>query len=128
MEHAYAQALWKLIQKGKKPQEAVAAMKKILELRGRLALLPKITRAFARLAAREEARGRMTLSVARQKDAKTAVREIERMLAEQKISDVDLCEEVDASLIGGWRLEGRGTLVDASWKKDLLSIYNRSTQ
>ena len=35
---------------------------------------------------------------------------------------------VDDSLIGGWRLEGRERLIDASYKELLLSIYNRATQ
>ena len=40
--------------------------------------------------------------------------------------DVDVA--LDDSLIGGWRLEGRGNLVDASFKKSLLDMYNRTTQ
>jgi len=127
MEHAYAQALSGTIQKGVKPADAVRALKRSLDARGRSALLPKIAHAFARLSAREEARNRMTLSIARQKDAQRAVKEAEKFLAREHISEADVCEEVDESLIGGWRLEGKGVLVDASWKKDLLSIYNRST-
>jgi len=33
---------------------------------------------------------------------------------------------VDESLIGGWRLEGKETLVDASYKRELLELFNRS--
>lgn len=135
MEHHYAQALWEMVQEGlpagrqgMKPKEAVESLRKVLIARGRQSLLPKIARAFARLAAREEARSRIILSVARQKDTRAAIKEVEKFLAEQKISDVDVCEEMDETLVGGWRLEGRGVLVDASWKKSLLSIYNQATQ
>ncbi|HEY4516415.1 MAG TPA: F0F1 ATP synthase subunit delta [Candidatus Paceibacterota bacterium] len=128
MEQAYAKVLCELIKNGKKPTDAVRALKELLEIRGRIALLPKIARAFARLAAREEARGKLTLTVARRGDAKHAIKEVEKFLTTQKISDTDLCEEVDETLIGGWRLEGQGVLVDASWKKSLLSIYTASTQ
>ena len=128
MEQAYAQALWEIIRKGETPAVAVAAIKRSLDARGRTELFSKIGRAFARLAAREEDRSKLTLTVARENDAPHAIKEVEKILTEQKISDVDLCEEVDASLVGGWRLEGRGVLVDASWKKSLLSIYNASTQ
>ncbi len=128
METAYAQALWHLIEKGMKPVDAVAAIKKSLETHGRSALLPKIGRAFARLAAREERKNIMTLSVARQKDVAHALKETQKVLAVQGIKETDLCESVDESLIGGWRLEGRGLLVDRSWKKSLLSMYNRATQ
>ena len=39
--------------------------------------------------------------------------------------DVDV--KIDESLIGGWRLEGKGMLVDRSFKKSLLEMYNRAT-
>ena len=113
---------------GKQPHAAVTAMKKNLEARGRSALLPKIARAFARLAAKESQKNTLTLTIARQKDAKMALKEVEKVLAEQRVADMDLCETVDEKLIGGWRLEGKGLLVDNSWKSALLSIYNRATQ
>lgn len=128
MERQYAEALWTLIEKGKAPHEAVAALKKSLEARGRLALLPKIARAFARLAARESGKHTFTLSVARQKDMQTALIEVKKVLAGQSLGEFDLCEQVDETLVGGWRLEGKGLLMDQSWKKALLSIYNRATQ
>lgn len=128
METAYAHALWRMIEKGMGPAEAVAAIKNNLAVRGRVVLLPKIGRAFARLAAREARKNTMTLSVARQKDAVHALKAAEKMLTEQGITETDLCETIDESLIGGWRLEGRGLLFDTSWKKSLLTIYNRATQ
>lgn len=128
MEKSYAQALWVMIEKGKAPHEAVAALKKMLEARGRLALLPRIGKAFERLAAKESQKNTLTLTIARQKDAQKALKEVEKVLTEKKITDVDLCESIDESLIGGWRLEGRGLLIDNSWKHSLISIYNRVTQ
>jgi F0F1-type ATP synthase delta subunit len=127
MERAYAQALLQMIQSGKNPSESIAAMKQNLATRGRSALLPKIARAFARLIAREESRNTMTLTVARQKDAKSAIKEAQLVLAKDLLAQVDLRESVDEKLIGGWRIEGRGLLVDRSWKKSLLSMYNRAT-
>ncbi len=127
MEHAYAQALLRMIESGTKPHEVVALMKKNLETRGRLALLPRIARTFARLAAREQAKSTMVLTVAHPKDRKSAIKEAETALTHAAIGDTDLCERVDDTLIGGWRLEGRGLLLDRSWKKSLLSMYNRAT-
>lgn len=128
MEEAYAQALWVLIERGAKPHEAVVALKKQLHARGRSSLLPKIAKAFQRLADKSAKKQRFTLTVARPKDAQKAVKDVEKVLAEMKVTDAELCEVVDDSLIGGWRLEGCGVLVDNSWKKSLLSIYNRVTQ
>ncbi|RJQ35384.1 hypothetical protein C4568_01040 [Candidatus Parcubacteria bacterium] len=127
MEKAYAQALWVMVEKGRTPHEAVAALKRMLEARGRASLFPKIGRAFARLAAKEASKNSFTLTVARQKDAQKAVKEVEKVLTDLKIGETDLYEEVDESLIGGWRLQGRGLLIDNSWKSALLSIYNRAT-
>ena len=128
METAYAQALLKIVQSGTSHEKAVADLKKMLASRGRSALLPKIARAFKRLAAREANRDTMTLTVARKKDFATALKAAQSVLAEQGMKEMDLCESVDDTLIGGWRLEGRGLLIDRSWKNSLLSIYNRVTQ
>ncbi|HEY4521285.1 MAG TPA: F0F1 ATP synthase subunit delta [Candidatus Paceibacterota bacterium] len=128
MERQYAEALLAVIEKGMTPREAVIALKKTLENRGRLFLLPKIAKAFERLAAKEANKNTLTLTVARQKDARKALSEVQNVLAEIKTGDVDLCETVDESLIGGWRLEGKGHLVDQSWKRALLSIYNLVTK
>jgi F0F1-type ATP synthase delta subunit len=128
METAYAQALWQMIEDGAKPHEAVASLKKTLQAKGRMALLPRIGRAFERLAARKLSGSKMTLTVAREKDAKVALKEAKEVLTQLGAADFDLCEAVDDSLIGGWRLEGRGVLVDQSWKKSLLSIYNAATK
>ncbi|MBI4079859.1 F0F1 ATP synthase subunit delta [Candidatus Kaiserbacteria bacterium] len=128
MEHTYAEALWKLIEDGEQPKKAVAKLKVYLEARGRVNLLPKIARAFARIAARERARSAVMISVARQKDVAKAEREARAILTELGATAADLDVRLDDSLVGGWRLEGRERLVDASFKKSLLSIYNRATQ
>ena len=128
METAYAQALSKVIERGMEPGKAIAELKKSLEHSNRSSLLPKIARAFSRIAARQERKNTMTLSIARKKDAAHALRAAQTILAEQGIGETDLCEIIDESLIGGGRLEGRGVLVDQSWKKSLLSMYNAVTQ
>ena len=127
MEQAYAQALWSSIEKGIDARKAVAALRTHLANTNRLRLLPKIGRAFGRLAARQWRKNTMTLRVARQKDAAHALREAKKVLDEQNIEETDLSEGIDETLIGGWRLEGRGLLVDRSWKKALVSIYERAT-
>ena len=70
----------------------------------------------------------ITLTVAREKDERSAKSAVKDVLADMNASTKDVSVKVDESLIGGWRLEGREMLVDASWKKSLLSIYNRATQ
>ena len=128
MEHSYAQALWQMIESGIKPKEAVTKIREALDRRGRLSVLPKVGRAFARIAVRESAKRAVVLSVAREKDAAGAKREMKDIFREMGVEAGDVEARLDETLIGGWRLEGRERLHDASYKKSLLSIYNRATQ
>ena len=57
----------------------------------------------------------------------TGVSLVEALKAMQVKAD-DIEVKTDEHLIGGWRLEGREHLYDASFKKHLLSIYNRTIQ
>lgn len=128
MYDTYAQALWKLAESGMKPKEAVAKLQERLVADGRENLLPHIARAFARLAERKLQQGRVVLSVAREKDAAKAKRATKEILRQLDVEPADIALEVDDTLIGGWRFEGRERLYDASFKKHLLSIYNAATR
>lgn len=118
MPNAYAQAILKLIEKGEQPKDAVARMHDVLKESGRTALLPRIARAFARLAGREVQKNRSVLVVARKGDEK---------IARKSSGAADAELQVDDTLIGGWRFEDKGTLTDASWKRHLLSLYGKVT-
>jgi F0F1-type ATP synthase delta subunit len=128
MEQAYAQALWQMIEGGTSPKKALDAMVASLKSRGREALLPRIARAFERLAEREMRKNTVVVSVAKEKDASTAKREAKELLEEIGADTKDLDVKIDESLIGGWRIEGRGVLADRSFKKSLLEMYNHATQ
>lgn len=128
MEHTYAKALWKMVEGGMTPKQGVATLHAYLTGRGRASLLPRIGRALARIASRERAKNTIVLSVARDKDVASAKRASANFLKELGAAPDDLEVRVDESLIGGWRLLGREQLLDASFKKSLLSIYNRSTE
>ncbi len=134
MEQAYAQAIFRAVEKGMTPHAAVKAVKDMLEKEGRGALLPRVARAFARLAEREGRKSDIVLTVAREKDerhAKGAAKEILASLktdAEGLTAQAGLKTQVDDSIIGGWRLEGRGMLVDNSYKAKLLGIYHNVTK
>lgn len=127
LEHSYAKALERSVEGGKPPKEAVAALHAILEHRGRLALFPRIARAFARIAQRGKGKNTIILSVAPSHSVH-AKKEAKDVLSSLKIDTDEMETKADETLIGGWRLEGREYLYDASFKKHLLSIYNRITQ
>ncbi len=135
METAYAQALWKTVEGGMTPAKAVSALQEALKVHGREALLPRIGSAFARIAERESKRNDIVLTVAREKDLHRARLEAKKYLGSLdsksaqggSASGRDLKTQVDDTLIGGWRLEGREQLVDASYKNQLLELFNRAT-
>lgn len=127
MEQQYAQALWQMIEGGMDHKKAVDSLHKKLEAEGRTQMWGRIGKAFERIAQRSLQRSRLTLFVAREKDAHRATSEAKKALETMKYQAKDMNVKVDESLIGGWRLEGAEHLVDASFKKQLLSIYNRST-
>ena len=119
MEQSYAHALMRLVENGKSPKDAVASIVKVLHSRGRDSLLSRVGRAFERLATRHTQRNTARITVAYAKDAGLA-----RKAA--NISEADV--HIDDSLIGGWRIEKSDTLLDASYKKHLLQMYNRATR
>jgi len=121
MEHAYAKALVFVIERGGKPLASVRSLVRVLEREGRMALLPRIVHAFKRLAATDSVRNSVVLSFAK-KNTRVS-RKMREALRELGVAKKDVRVEVDPTLIGGWRLEGRGTLVDVSYKKALLDIY-----
>ncbi|MDP2648574.1 MAG: F0F1 ATP synthase subunit delta [Patescibacteria group bacterium] len=128
MEESYAQALWHMIEKGMTPKEAVQRMHSLLVSRGREGLMPRIARALKRLAEQKRAARSITLSVAREGDLRHAHREAKDVLSKMGAQSSDVTEAVDSSLTGGWRMEGRETLVDASFKSQLISLYNLITK
>lgn len=127
METAYAQVLWRLIQSGKSPKDAIIALRGVLVNDGRESLLPRIGKAFERIAKREMAKARITLHVAREADEHKAKKEAKSAMEKLGLADKKVDVVIDDHLIGGWRLEGGEYLVDESYKKHLLSIYNRAT-
>lgn len=120
MEQTYAQALYEAIAKGIEPAKAIHALAARLKREGRSALIPRVARAFERVAQREGARSRTVLYVAREKDAAKAQQAAAEYAKTQK-HDV----RVDETLIGGWRLEHEDRLVDVSYKSYLLELFER---
>ena len=123
MENAYAQALWTMIDKGTPQADAVRALYTYLKDRGREALMPRIAKAFERLAAKHASADTVVLSVADTRHEHSAMSAAERLVPQAKDAQV----VIDKTLIGGWRLDARETLVDASYKKHLLELYRRTT-
>lgn len=119
MDTNYAHAAVKLVQRGMTPKQAVAALVGHAAARGRARLVPRIARALRALQAVSAAREHTVLFVAHEKDAAQA----------RKASDApkDASVQIDETQIGGWRLRGKGRLVDATHKHALHQLYIRIT-
>jgi F0F1-type ATP synthase delta subunit len=127
MEKAYAQALAQVIRDGKNPHEAVVSMHSALVRSGRTSLIKKIALAFRRLMEHEAKRDTVTVFIANKDDETRARKEADHVLTQLKLSNRKVVYRVDHTLIGGWRMEGRDHLTDASYKKFLLDIYATAT-
>lgn len=128
MENSYAQALWNMVAEGMDAKKAVHALRDKLMAEGRVALFPRVARAFERIAQRELNRSDVTLTIAHEKDSHKAKSHIKEVLASMGAGTKNLKTQVDDTLIGGWRLEGMENLFDASYKSQLLDLYNRATR
>jgi F0F1-type ATP synthase delta subunit len=128
MEEAYAQALWTVIEKGMEPHDAVRALHAKLVSEGREALLPRIAHALSRIGAQMNSRDRVTLTVADKAHQDAAIKSAAASIAKLGVEERNVAVHIDSTLIGGWRLEGKQTLIDSSYKKHLLAIYTESTR
>ncbi|MBV9159504.1 MAG: F0F1 ATP synthase subunit delta [Candidatus Kaiserbacteria bacterium] len=128
MEQTYATALWKLVENGMEYREAISALRENLAKTGRGNLLPRIGKAFERIAAREAAKNDVTLIIASEADEKKAHAAAKKALEAMNVDVKHLKTRIDPTIVGGWRLEGAGILVDESYKKSLLDMYNRAIQ
>jgi F0F1-type ATP synthase delta subunit len=127
MEKQYAQALWRLVERGMEPKKAVHALRDMLVRDGRAELLPRIGRALERIAQQESKKTDVVLSVAKEGDISQAMKHVHDLIAEFGVAPRDVKTRIDDSLIGGWRLEGKEKLIDASYKRRLLDLFSRVT-
>jgi F0F1-type ATP synthase delta subunit len=115
----YAKAMFDLAQSGKSADSVVSGVVKSLKARGAMALLPKILSAYTRAISKASTKG-ATLTVAREADSAEALK-LSGTSSDAKVV-------VDESLIGGYRLEEAGKLLDNSFKAKLLQAYRNATK
>ncbi len=115
----YAKALKKLLSEGFDVNDAFANFIKVLKRRGAIGLLPKIVLQLESMEMREQAY-KPTLSVARDSDFTMATKDaVVGVLPVEKV--------IDKTLIGGYKIEQNGTLIDTSYKGVLLDLYRKIT-
>lgn len=112
---------------GKDVSEAdrlVESLVALLKRKGHLSLRPAIAREYRRLSMLEGEKGRARVVLAREQDAAKFRNEIAEELAAISMTG-ESRQEYDGTLVGGYRIEHKDTVVDASYKTQLLSLYRK---
>ena len=100
----------------------------VLTARGHLKLLPHIQSALQRISQARERRENIRVST-RSPEAHRRFRgSIETYVKEFGGQNTDVEEIIDENIIGGFRIEGKDHLVDASYRKMLLELYKKMVQ
>jgi len=124
----YAGAVIEMTKRGATVKDAVHTLAKHLERCGMTSAMGRLRAALEKRAVAEMRRGKTVLEVADRHHAAHAKKEAAEHLNALGISAEDIAVHEDDSLIGGWRLMGKSTLVDNSFKKHLLSFYKQITR
>ena len=116
----YAQALLEL-SKEKSPKEATDNLIALLKEKGHSSLLPSILEEYLKASERERDSETIVLTIAKTKDASKFKAELQEHMEH---SDAAFTKEVvDETIIGGYILEKGEMVIDASYKKKLLLLY-----
>lgn len=115
----FAQAVFELEQQGVAADAIVQGLSHTLQRRGMRGLLPNILSSYRKLKTHAQSDAHR-LTVAREKDADVARKE--------SGAPKDTSVDVDERLIGGYRLLGKGKLLDNSYKAHLLELYRKVKQ
>ena len=129
----YAEALVAVLEKNEKASkkeitDIVARFHALVKARGHEALLKMIPRELARIAERQENDNRVTLVTADAKSRSKWEHAYDHYVKEGILSEEQPKEIlVDESIIGGFQLKTKDTLIDGSYKKSLLELYRNIT-
>lgn len=116
-----------LAEKGKQGEELDKVVARLLELlrqHNKQHLLPFVVAEVERQSTALRS-SRTMLFVAAENDAATYKKQVHVLLQELAApQEEDIATTVDPTLVGGFRLRSRGTEIDASYKRKLLSLYD----
>jgi F0F1-type ATP synthase delta subunit len=122
MEKEYAYALLQAARNGMSSKESVSGLVRTLRSHGHMNLLPRISRALSEEERRLLRSDGAVLTVAAESEADAA-----RSAAAGYAGSHQVRIATDERLIGGWVLTTPDTRVDASFKKQLVALYQAIT-
>ena len=113
---------------GKTGAELDAVLKRfftLLKSKGHLTLLPHILRELDRYTHLMSAREGVTITTPVPASAEH-IEEIQQSFAEYGVGEAELVKKLDSYLIGGFTVKTRDLRIDASYKRQLLDLYQQS--
>lgn len=128
MREHYITATLDLLEAGHPVGEVFAGLRRVLGSRNHAQLLPGILRGILRRLSDRTVTAGTRVFVATIEDAATLAKEIELYLATLGGSGNAPVVVVDGTLIGGAVVEHNAARIDASYKRALLSLYERVTE
>jgi F0F1-type ATP synthase delta subunit len=125
LEAGYAHALYEL-QKGQglSADAAVSKLMKVLKGKGHVKLLPRIVAEFEKILDMGRNEDTITMTCAKEQDFKKYGEELKEHLG---TTGSDFTKEVvDDTIIGGFILQKGEIIIDGSYKKKLLLLYQNA--
>lgn len=126
LKNDYAQAARELILAGKPADAVLRGLKQTLERHGHASILRPVLSAMLRDIERATTADVIEIRVAKEHDVKTYKSEIEaaeKTLGGNKATHI----VIDESIVGGTIAKYKDKVIDASYKKQLLTIYRALT-
>jgi len=122
----YAEALYEAACEADDAQATVLVLNlvQLLAAKGRTRLLPWIHREYAKLERVRSLSDMAIVRVARRSDVVRHQTAIEADAHTLGIAATELLPLEDATVVGGYSIEARGTRIDRTYKHTLLELYN----
>lgn len=130
----YAEALYRALQGENVINEGdskkvFARFKKVISARGHDSFLPFIGREFEKIITREKKNNEVILVTADNKSKSKWAHAYDHYKKEGILPKDAACHEVvDESIIGGFQIRTKDTLIDGSYKKSLVELYRQITK
>lgn len=122
MKKQYVQAVLESLQSGKDVADVLKGLSVILQKRGHERLHASVLREVLRVLSSDNEVSGTRVIVARESDARKFKSEIEKELTALQF-DPHYEVSVRDNLVGGYIIEHESTIIDASYKKKLLTLY-----
>lgn len=123
LSHAYAKVIQNAEQKGE-GDSFLSKLISFMQSRGHMSLLGEIVRILER----EPAAAKASVTLARESDASKFKDTLAQHLQTLGVGKDEYTLTLDPKMVGGYRINAGGKLIDKSYRSALVSIYQKAVQ